>query len=46
MSSFGGYYKGEKRKLKKELLEKKMTRAPKVEVAPRVVILGKKKKFQ
>ncbi len=44
MGSFGSYFKGEKRKLKKEILEKKLLKAQKIEVAPRVVILGKKKK--
>jgi len=44
MGSFGGYYKGERKKLSKERLEKRALRAEKIRIIPRVEILGKKKK--
>lgn len=44
MAGYGSYYKGEKKKLKKEVLEKKLLKTQKIEVVPRVTILGKKKK--
>jgi len=44
MGNFGGYYKGEKRKLKKELMEKKAAKITKIQIVPRVEILGKKGK--
>lgn len=43
MGNFGGFYKGEKRKLKKEVLEKKASHIPKVNVVPKVEIIGRKK---
>jgi len=44
MGSYSGYYKGERKKLSKEKLEKKALRAEKISILPRVEILGKKKK--
>lgn len=44
MGSFGGYYKGEKRKKKKEALEKEAARNVKVFVPPKVEIIGRKGK--
>lgn len=44
MGSFGGYYKGERRKLSKEKLERRAFLAEKIRIIPRVEILGKKKK--
>lgn len=45
MGSFGGYYKGERKKPSKELLAKKAKRVKVAREAPNVVILGKKKKY-
>ena len=44
MSSFGSYYKGEKRKKKKEILEKQAGQITKVFAPPKVEIIGKKEK--
>lgn len=44
MGVFGGFYKGEKRKAKKEILEKKATAIKKIRTLPQVLILGKKGK--
>ena len=44
MGSFGGFYKGEKRKLKKEILEKKAGQIKKIYIPSKVEILGKKGK--
>jgi len=44
MGNFGGYYKGEKKKLKKKILERKAIKITKIQVVPRVEILGKKGK--
>ncbi len=43
MGSFGGFYKGEKRKIKKEVMEKKAEHMARVVVAPRVEIIGRGK---
>lgn len=43
MGSFGGYYKGEKRKLKRERLEKQATKITHVQSVPHVEIIGKGK---
>ena len=44
MGSFGGYYKGEKRKKKKVILEREAEQIRKMFVSPKVEILGKKGK--
>lgn len=44
MGGFGSYYKGERKKLSKEKLEKRAQLAGKIKIVPRVEILGKKKK--
>lgn len=44
MGSFGGFYSGEKRKRKKEALEKQVQKIVHVYVPPKVEILGKKGK--
>lgn len=46
MGSFGGFYLGEKKKLKKEVLEKKAQKAALTTsfVLPKVEIIGKRKK--
>jgi len=44
MGNFGGYYKGERRKKKKELLEKEATRVVRIYAPPKIEILGKKGK--
>jgi len=46
MGSFSGYYKGEKRKLKKSVLEKKAQRqlSPGTWQLPKVEIISKRKK--
>jgi len=44
MGNFGGFFKGERKKLKKEVLEKKATKIKYIPVVPRIEILGKKGK--
>lgn len=44
MGSYGGFYKGEKRKLKKEVLEKKAAKIKRFDILPKVEIIGKKGK--
>lgn len=44
MGSFGGFYSGEKKKKKKDFLEKQAMHIPKVYVPPKVEIIGKGKK--
>jgi len=44
MGSYGGYYKGDKRKVKKEVLEKKAAKIIRIQTVPKVEILGKKGK--
>jgi len=43
MGNYGGFFKGEKRKLKKERLEKLATKTGRVNVVPSVEIIGKGK---
>jgi len=43
MGSFGGYYKGEKRKPKRERLEKQAEKIKNVQYSPKVEIIGRKK---
>lgn len=43
MGSFGGYFKGEKRKLKRERLEKQAEKIKSIQYAPKVEIIGRKK---
>ena len=44
MGNFGSYYKGDKKKPKKEALEKKAAKVIRIYSAPQVEILGKKGK--
>jgi len=44
MGSFGSYYKGDRKKPKKEVLEKKATAIRRIKEAPRVEIIGRKGK--
>ena len=44
MGSYSGYYKGEKKKKKKEILEKEAEQIKKMFVPPKVEIFGKKGK--
>jgi hypothetical protein len=44
MGSFSGYYKGEKKKASKQVLERKAKKIPTAREVPNVIILGKKKK--
>lgn len=44
MAGFGGYYKGDKKKKKKEILEKQAGQINRVYSVPQVEIIGKKKK--
>ena len=44
MGNFGGYYKGDKKKPKKEVLEKKAAKIIRIQTIPKVEILGKKGK--
>jgi len=44
VGSFGGYYKGEKRKKKKESLEKEAAMRVKIYTPPKIEIIGKKGK--
>lgn len=43
MGSFSGYFKGEKKKLRKETLEKKATHIVRLQTTPQVEIIGKGK---
>lgn len=43
MGSYGGYYKGEKKKLKRDALEKQVINIKHSIVAPQVKIIGKGK---
>jgi hypothetical protein len=43
MGSFGGFYKGEKKKMKKEAMEKKAEHMARVYVTPRVEIISRGK---
>ncbi len=44
MGGFGSYYKGEKRKLKRERLEKQAEKIKHIQSLPKVEIIGKKGK--
>jgi|GEM_PF-7107045 len=44
MGSFGGFYKGDKKKKKKEVLERQAGEINRVYAPPQVEIIGKKKK--
>lgn len=44
MGSFGGFYKGDKKKKKKEVLERQAGEINRVYSVPQVEIIGKKKK--
>ena len=44
MGNFGGFYKGEKKKKKKEFLEKEAEKIRSIHIPPKVEILGKKGK--
>ena len=44
MGSFGGFYKGEKKKKKKDILEKEAEQIGKMFMPPKVEMLGKKGK--
>ena len=44
MGGFGSFYKGERRKLKKEILEKKAGKIGRIQTLPQVEIIGKKGK--
>ncbi|EKD57643.1 MAG: hypothetical protein ACD_57C00199G0001 [uncultured bacterium] len=44
MGTYGGFYKGERKKLKKEVLEKKAAKIKRIATIPQVEILGKKGK--
>lgn len=44
MGVYGGFYKGDKRKKKKEYLEKQATEIQRVYTVPKVEIIGKGKK--
>jgi len=44
MGGYGSYYKGERRKLSKEQLIKRIKRVPKIIQIPNVEIVGKKKR--
>ena len=44
MGSFGGFFKGEKKKKKKDILEKEAEQIRKMFMPPKVEILGKKGK--
>jgi len=44
MGTYGGFYKGERRKLKKKVLEKKAIQVQRIRTVPQVEILGKKGK--
>lgn len=40
---YGSFYKGEKKKMKKQVMEKKAEHMVRVQVAPRVEIIGRGK---
>lgn len=40
---YGSFYKGEKKKTKKEVLEKKASHIARIQEAPRIEIIGKGK---
>lgn len=44
MGMYGGFYKGDRKKPKKEVLEKKAEKIKRIPIVPRVEILGKKGK--
>lgn len=44
MGSFGGYYKGDKKKKKKEVLERQAQQVTKIHSVPRIEIIGKGKR--
>lgn len=44
MGSFSGYYSGEKKKKKKEVLEKQAAKITRVWIPPKIEIIGKGKK--
>lgn len=44
MGLFGGFYKGDRKKPKKQILEKRAANVKKISLAPRVEIIGKKGK--
>lgn len=44
MGVFGGFYKGDKKKKKKEYLEKQSAEIHRIYAPPRVEIIGKKKR--
>lgn len=44
MGLFGGFYKGDRKKLRKERLEKLATKIKRVSLGPQVEIIGKKGK--
>lgn len=43
MGSYGGFYKGEKKKLKKDALERRASQMSRVSVSPQIEIIGKGK---
>ena len=43
MGNYGGYYKGEKKKVKKSKLEEKLNKIPRVVGTPQVEIIGRGK---
>ena len=43
MGSYGGFYKGEKKKMKKEIMEKKAAHIARVQSVPQVEIIGRRK---
>lgn len=44
MAGYGSYYKGDKKKQKKDKLEKEALKINRIHFAPQVEIIGKKKK--
>lgn len=44
MGGFGGYYKGEQKKAKKEKLQKQALKIAKIQSVPKVEIIGRKGK--
>ena len=43
MGSFGGFYKGEKKKMKRDVMEKKAAHIARISDVPRVEIISKGK---